>query len=446
MMEVQELIPVSFLNAFVYCPRRFYLEYVRGMFEDNAHTIEGRSRHHVVDMRGKEARPGIKEDVIHRRSVSFSSVGLGIIGKLDLVEEKEGLPAYPVEYKKAKKPKSMEPWLNDRIQLCAQGLLMQENGLPFPEKGSLYYIASRARVEVLFSRELVEETKKVIAQCREVAAVDEIPELAGNRNKCFGCSLNAICLPEEEEVLEGRKTNARRILPSGLEGDVLYVDTIGAYLGLSGESIKITGPGGVEIGQASLEKLREVVLCGPVHATSQVVHACLHREIPVHYMNLHGRYLGMATPMLHYHGLLREAQWKAHFDSHKCLGLSKEVVKAKIANMRTIMMRYLGEERAETDEANLRAMKAFRRMADEAEDADKLRGYEGIAGRAYFSGFQRYVKQDRRTFFFFKDRNRRPPKDPVNALLSFGSASLPKTARGPESVWVLIPIAGSITP
>lgn len=88
------LIPVSHLNAYVYCPRRFYLENNMGMFEDNPHTIEGRSKHRVVD--GKDVRPAKKDDAIHRRSVAFSSLQLGISGKLDLLEEKEGKPLYPV--------------------------------------------------------------------------------------------------------------------------------------------------------------------------------------------------------------------------------------------------------------------------------------------------------------------------------------------------------------
>jgi len=430
MKEYEELIPVSYLNAYVYCPRRFFLEYVRGMFEDNMHTIEGRSRHRVVDLREREARPEKKLDVIHRRSVSFSSDSLGITGKLDLVEEKEGEGTYPVEYKNGKKPKDREPWLNDQVQLCAQAMLMKENGMNLPNKGYLYYIGSRVRVEVPFSEALVEETKRIIRECRLVAESSDLPPLAENRNKCFGCSLNAVCLPEEEEVLAGRKVNARKILPSALDGDILYVDTIGAYLGLSGESIRISSPGGEEIGQASLEKLREIVLSGPVHATSQVIHACLRNNIPIHYMNLYGRYLGLATPMLHYHGLLREAQWQAHFDNGRCLELAKGVVKSKVANMKTIMMRYIKAERDESANTDFKQMKWLGRMAEKAVDIDSLRGYEGMAGKTYFSRFESYIKPDKRKFFLFKNRNRRPPKDPVNALLGFGYSLLAKDCTG----------------
>jgi CRISP-associated protein Cas1 len=153
--STNDYIPVSYLNAFVYCPRRFYLEYVRGMFEDNTHTVDGRSSHHVVDLRSKEGKPSRKEDMIHRRSVFFSSETLGIIGKLDLLEEDESGNQYPVEYKKGKKPKDRSPWLNDQVQVCAQALLMHENGLQLPNKGFVYYIASKARAEVPFTEDLI---------------------------------------------------------------------------------------------------------------------------------------------------------------------------------------------------------------------------------------------------------------------------------------------------
>ncbi|MBF0550812.1 MAG: CRISPR-associated endonuclease Cas1 [Deltaproteobacteria bacterium] len=430
MKESAEYIPVSYLNAYVYCPRRFYLERVLGMFEDNAHTIEGRSRHRVVDMRDREARPVKKEEVIHRRSVSFSSERLGIIGKLDLVEEKDGAPGYPVEYKKAKKPANRDPWLNDQIQLCAQALLMRENGLTLPERAYIYYIGSRARVEVPLTPDLVAETERVIEACRQVAATEAPPPLTENRNKCFGCSLNAICLPEEEEVLAGKKSNAREILPSALDGDVLYVDTIGAYLSLSQDCIKITAPGGMDIGSASLEKLREVVLCGPVQATTQVLHSCLKRHVPIHYMSQHGRYLGHCTSWLHHHGLLREAQWRTHFDPGRALELARIIVGSKATNMRTLMMRYLKDDRNEGDAIDFERIKDLKKKGQTADNLDTLRGYEGAATRVYFGQFARYIKPERRSFFPFDERNRRPPRDPVNAMLSFGYSLLAKDCQG----------------
>ena len=428
--STNDYIPVSYLNAYVYCPRRFFLEYVRGMFEDNAHTVDGRSSHHVVDLRAKEGKASRKDDVIHRRSVSFSSETLGIIGKLDLLEEDESGNQYPVEYKKGKKPKDRGPWLNDQVQVCAQALLMQENGLVLPNKGFVYYIASKARAEVPLSEELVLETRRVIAECKVVSQSEVQPPLAENRNKCFSCSLNAICLPEEEEVLKGKKVNARTILPSTLDGDILYVDTIGAYLNISDGNIKITAPGGNVIGEVRIEQLREIVLTGPVQLTTQVMQTCLRNSIPIHYLSLGGMYLGVTSSFLHYHGLLREAQWKAHFDTAVSFELSKIVVISKMVNMRTMMMRYLREENNLDDAVLFENVKGLIKKARSSEKIDSLRGFEGMVAKIYFSEFCRYVKPEQRLLFLFTDRNRRPPRDPTNALLSFGYSLLAKDCTG----------------
>ncbi|QTA81097.1 CRISPR-associated protein [Desulfonema limicola] len=424
------MIPVSYLNAYVYCPRRFFLEHNQGMFEDNAHTVEGRSLHRVVD--GKDpARASKKGDAIHRRSVSFSSMSLGITGKLDLLEEKEGSVLYPVEYKKSKKPpKDRQPWLNDQIQVCAQSLLMAENGLPMPEKAYIYYIGSKARVEVSLSESLLEQTKQTIAQCRLISRSDILPPLADNRNKCFGCSLNAICLPEEEDVSKGRKTNARTIIPMSMDGDILYVDTTGAYLNLSSGSIIITAPGGMEIGNASIEQLREIVLFGNVQTTTQVLHTCMKNNIPVHYLNFYGRYVGTCSPMLHYNGLLREAQWKAHFDKLLSFEYSKIIVFSKLVNMRTLMMRYLREKRTDKDLESFESIKSINKQVMNAENIQSLRGYEGYGAKIYFSRFGDFIKPEKQSFFKFSGRNRRPPRDPANALLSFGYSLLAKDCTG----------------
>jgi CRISPR-associated protein Cas1 len=398
---------------------------VRGLFEDNEHTIDGRKKHERVDGKGKEGK-AVKKDIwIHRRSVVFSDNQLGITGKLDLLEETDDQPPYPVEYKKGKKPKQ-SPWLNDQVQLCAQGLLMAANNLPMPVLGYLYYIASKARVEIALSSELIETTTNIIAQCRQIAENNVIPPLSNNRNKCFGCSLNAICLPEEESVLAGKKDNAKKILPSNIQEEILYVDRIGAYVSLNQGMISVKTPDGVILANVSLESLREMVLCGPVQITTQALHECMNRHISVHYTNLSGRYVGSAMPMFHFNGILRESQWRAYFSDHQSLYLAKVIVSAKIRNMRTVMMRYLRDKQDSDDKSYFNKMTDLRKEAESAHSIDSLRGYEGLSARCYFENFSRFIKESQQELFPFNGRNRRPPKDPVNALLSFGYSLLSK--------------------
>ncbi len=421
----KNLIPVSYLNAYVYCPRRFYLEYVRGLFEDNDHTAAGRTMHKRVDSKGNEGK-AVKKDIwIHRRSVVFSDNQLGITGRLDLLEETDQHPPYPVEYKKGKNPKN-QPWLNDQVQLCAQGLLMAANNLPMPVFGYLYYIASKKRVEVALSTDLIETTKRIIGECRKIAESTDIPPLTDNRNKCFGCSLNAICLPEEECVLQGNKVNAKKIIPSNILEDILYVDRIGAYVSLRQGMIEVKTPDAVILAKVSLEQLREIVLCGPVQITTQALHECMKRRISVHYTNLSGRYVGSAMPMFHFNGILRESQWKTYFNERQSLYLAKAIVSAKIKNMRTVMMRYLREKNDFNDKSIFNKMISLRKQSESADSVDSLRAYEGLSARCYFENLSRFIKESRQELFLFKGRNRRPPKDPVNALLSFGYSLLSK--------------------
>lgn len=424
------LVPISYLNAYVYCPRRFYLEFVRGMFEDNLYTAEGRQSHAGVDNKGREPRPKKKEGAIHRRSVMWSSERLGITGRLDLLEEKEGGEAYPVEYKKGYKPNGREPWRNDKVQLCAQALLMRENGLPLPSRAYLYYIASKARVEIPLDESIIADTLQVITACRATAAQQQPPNPISNRNQCFACSLYPICLPEEEEVIQGRKINARCILPKRLEDQILYVDLPGAYLSKSDRQVRVKAPGGKALGEVSMEHLQEMVLLGAVQVSTQLLHSCFYNDIPVHFMSPRGSYLGVATPLLHKHGLLREAQWQSHFNNAASLALARNIVECKLANSRTLLMRYLREQKVPADKQLFEQMKRLIRQVVSVDSLDSLRGLEGMGGRLYFGQFQRFVKVAKREDFRFDGRVKRPPDNPVNALLSFGYALLAKDCTG----------------
>lgn len=144
--------------------------------------------------------------MIHTRSVSLASESLGLSGKLDLVEEKSQT-TYPVEYKRSPAPTGERGqasyWENDALQLCAQGLLLEEHlGQPVPY-AVLYYIGSRARVRVPLDADLRQKTHEAIARVRAIAAAEHAPpplppELA---YRCNGCSLLTICQPEETRFL-----------------------------------------------------------------------------------------------------------------------------------------------------------------------------------------------------------------------------------------------------
>src|ERR1700722_2671560 len=103
MVETQDFIPVRALNQVTYCPRLYYLEYVESIMPINEHVADGIFQHRRVDDPALQNRPRKDGDAVSTRSIQLSSERLGLTGKLDVVEEKDGR-IYPVEYKRGNGP------------------------------------------------------------------------------------------------------------------------------------------------------------------------------------------------------------------------------------------------------------------------------------------------------------------------------------------------------
>lgn len=114
-----DLVPVRALNQVSYCQRLYYLEYVEGLMPINKFVADGTFQHRRVTDPDLENRPRKDGDSVQTRIVSLSSEWLGISGKLDVMEEKDG-QAYPVEFKRSAAPNVPAGyWDNDAIQVCA---------------------------------------------------------------------------------------------------------------------------------------------------------------------------------------------------------------------------------------------------------------------------------------------------------------------------------------
>ncbi|HEY0753924.1 MAG TPA: CRISPR-associated protein Cas4 [Ktedonobacteraceae bacterium] len=210
--EVPDFIPISYLNACAYCPRRFYYEFVLGEMVVNEHVLEGQQLHERVDQPGSSTR-GTREQL---RRLSLCAPQLGVTGYCDLVEieldgEKTDLASlarehrvYPVEYKKGKLGK----WLSDHTQLCVQALALEEV-LDLPaesiQHGYVYYIGSVRRAEVQIDQELRARTQAILENARQIALQSSPPAPITNWRKCRDCSLEPICLPREVITLEKEK-------------------------------------------------------------------------------------------------------------------------------------------------------------------------------------------------------------------------------------------------
>lgn len=188
---MEDYLPLSYLNAWEYCHRRFYLEYVLGEMEVNEHIIMGQHLHRNVDNEGVSQ----EGDILVHRSQWVWSDRLKVSGVIDAVEEKGNL-LIPLEYKKGK----MGNHLNDHFQLCAAGLCLEERLGRRIEYGEIFYYANRRRQKVVFTDTLRRLTEEAIAMAWK-ASEGKMPAPIQNSKKCDACSLQRICLPKEIKQL-----------------------------------------------------------------------------------------------------------------------------------------------------------------------------------------------------------------------------------------------------
>jgi len=447
LQEVPELIPARMLNEFAYCPRLAYLEWVQGEFADNLDTIEGRFGHRRVDRpsRGElpEARPeparpdgrapeesAVEPDdadaapeTIHGRSVTLSAPGEGLIAKMDLLDLTAGV-AVPVEYKHGRVPDlPAQAWEPELVQLCAQGLILRENGY-LCEGGILYYIDSRKRVSVPFDETLVARTRELLAQMRAMGAAGHIPPPLADSPKCPRCSLVGICLPDEttllaEEAATQSERGVRRLVPARDDALPLYIQEQGASLGKSGDVLTVKQRGAT-LREVKLMDVSQVSLLGNVQVSAQAVREIADRGIPICHFSYGGWFTAITRGMSHKNVELRIQQYAVAADRQRSLQLAAAFVVGKIKNARTLLRRHLDENADDL----LRPLAEYADKAASAASAETLLGIEGMAAKLYFQGFARLLKGD--LAFNFESRNRRPPRDPINALLSFVYALLVK--------------------
>lgn len=411
-------IPLSQINTYVFCPRRFYYESVEGHQMINAHVEEGKIKHEHVHTEVKNRRKGDK--TISRRQYLASDT-LGVSGYTDLVEEKNGVP-YPVEFKKA----GMGNWLNDQVQLCLQGMLLEEKtGVSIPH-GYIFYIGSKRRRKVPFDAELRETTRNYLNEARALLASRRIPKPVHD-NRCNGCSMRPVCLPDEVAYLHELDERPKRIKPALGIDNVLYVDEPGCAIKKTGERILVAKENEI-IRDIPLIHLGQVVISGNVNLTTPAMQTLLHEGIPVVFLSAYGRYHGALTPQVSRNSLLRRAQHRVADNAERCLALSKAFVHGKIWNMRTMLQRRKWRAEKGTEDAlapllaSIKAMHGMQKRIPRATELTQLLGMEGNASAEYFRSFAFMLKSE--MGFDFERRSRRPPADATNALLSFAYSLL----------------------
>jgi CRISPR-associated endonuclease Cas1/CRISPR-associated protein Cas4 len=419
------LLPARMVNEFVYCPRLAYLEWVQGEWAESADTAEGRFAHRVADKPGGKLPEAddLDDDVrIHARSVTLSSQQLGVIAKLDLVEG-EGSIVRPVDYKRGRRPHvEKSAHLPERVQLGIQILLLREHGYACDE-AILYFAESRERVSVKLDDDLHAAVSSALHGLRLMAASCRIPPPLEDSPKCPRCSLVGICLPDEVSWLRNGRIEPRPLAVARAEALPLVVQEHRAKIGKDGETLVVSVEG-EKAASARLAEVSQVAIFGQVILTTPALHELMRREIPVTWHSSGGWFMGHTVGLGHRNVELRTHQWRQSFDGLFCLRFARGVVSAKIRNARTLMRRnWRGAEPADDP---LALLDRDREQAEAAQDLPALLGIEGLAARRYFAGFAQCLTEDSegRRRFDWEGRNRRPPTDPINALLSFAYAML----------------------
>jgi CRISPR-associated endonuclease Cas1/CRISPR-associated protein Cas4 len=359
----------------------------------------------------------VEGERIHARSITLSSNRLGLIARMDLVEG-EGNRVTPVDYKRGKRPHvprgAYDP---ERVQLCVQGLILEEHGYVC-EEGLLCFTESRERVRVVFDDELKALTRNAIDGLRLVAVGGQIPPPLDDSPKCPRCSLVGICLPDEVAYLRTQEIAPRPLAVARDEALPLYVQARSAKVAKKGETLEIFVED-QKVQTVRLIDVSQLVLMGQVYVTTPTLHELMARDIPISWHSFGGWFLGHSTGTGHKNVEIRTAQYRASFDDGWCLRLAKGFVLAKIRNQRTLLRR---NWKAEGDPTEL--VEGFQqdlRRAERAGDLAELLGAEGQAAARYFGAFATMLSRDsdQSLKFDFTTRNRRPPTDPVNALLSY---------------------------
>ncbi|HEV2455340.1 MAG TPA: CRISPR-associated endonuclease Cas1 [Verrucomicrobiae bacterium] len=404
----------------------------------------------------------IEPETIHSRSVQMGSERLGVVAKMDLVESKTAkedllaaLEVCPVDYK-AGAPKEGEEanelWDTDKMQLGLQALILRDNGYACNE-GIIYYRATRQRVRLPITSELETWILQNIAEARRIVT-GPIPPPLVNSPKCVRCSLAPVCLPDETRMLaqsplldadlsEKPDSSAqksaeplRRLIAARDDSRPLYLNTQGFRVGCKDEVLQVKEKDKV-VDEVRLRDLSHVALFGNVQISTQAIQSLCDMEIPITYFSMGGWFYGITRGHTLKNVFLRMEQFRLARDETKCLSLARQFVHGKIRNHRTMLMR----NHLEPPEVIIGKLKRASEDALAADSIEELLGIEGAAASQYFQQFNGMVKiadelavehnpvKEAKQLAFnfnFSNRNRRPPTDPVNAMLSLAYSMLSK--------------------
>ena len=200
--------------------------------------------------------------------------------------------------------------------------------------------------------------------------------------------------------------------------NTLYVTTPDAYLSKDGQNVVVSVKQ-QEVFRIPSINIEEIVTFGYVGASPGLMKLCCDNGISLTFLSPSGRFIGRVVGPMRGNVLLRKAQYSLSENDEQSVSVARLMIAGKIQNYKNILRRYLRDYGDNQDVENaVKILEFNKNLAIKEEDKGRLLGFEGIASNAYFNVFPNLILQQKE-HFTFSGRNRRPPKDAVNAMLSF---------------------------
>jgi CRISPR-associated protein Cas1 len=293
-------------------------------------------------------------------------------------------------------------------------------------EGRIRYHADNVLVHVPVDDAGRAAVREAIHQARSLRQSTHRPPVTDNERLCTRCSLAPVCLPEEARLAHDREWQPVRLFPEDDDRQIVHILEPGTTVGRTGDQLKITRRD-QPVEKIPIRQVGQVVLHSFSQISTQALHFCIDQEIGVHFISGGGRYIGSVDTR---QGSIqrRIRQYRALSQPETCLELARKLVMCRGQGQRKFLMR---GQRGMSDipdslKAAIAQMKIVLKQASKATSLDSLLGFEGNLAALYFGALPGLIAATVPAELQFNHRNRRPPKDRFNALLSFGYALLLK--------------------
>lgn len=422
---------VMALHALLYCERLFYLEEVEEIRVADHAVYAGRRLHDEV--------ASSEDETPELRSLEVASEAWGLLGKVDAVRQRDG-HWVAIEHKRGRCRRGADnevcPWPSDRIQAIAYAVLLEEALSEAVPQARVRYHADNVTATVVIDDDARDDLRRAIVRANELRQTTSRPPVATNEKLCTRCSLAPVCLPEEERLASERSEaeaedtapehSPPKLFPANRERQTLHVTSRKAYVGRSSESLVVTAEdeNGDEVKQrVPIEEIDAVVIHGYGQVTTQAIHLCASRGIPVQWMTAGGRFAAGTTNSP---GRVQQRirQFTALSDVSIRLRLAKQLVHAKVETQLRYLLRMTRGDQAmrAVCQPHIERMRESLRKVPTAAADDSLLGLEGMAAKSYFACLPLMLVDQTPPKMRPQGRTKHPPRDRFNALLSFGYA------------------------